>query len=111
MTMFRILRLVAGVLLSATLLGGGVARAEDDEDSPQLDGSLETRSYTDAATREVLFQYAYVIGEVDRFPGNPTPDEVKKTNFRKRLLDLRINDHVVIGRGRYVSLAERGMIG
>jgi len=28
-----------------------------------------------------------------------------------RLLDLRINDHVVIGRGRYVSLAERGMIG
>ena len=27
-----------------------------------------------------------------------------------RLLDLRINDHVVIGRGRYVSLAERGIL-
>jgi DNA repair protein RadC len=27
-----------------------------------------------------------------------------------RLLDLRIHDHVVIGQGRYVSLAQRGII-
>jgi DNA repair protein RadC len=27
-----------------------------------------------------------------------------------RLLDLRIHDHVIIGRGTYVSLAERGII-
>ncbi|HET7340305.1 MAG TPA: DNA repair protein RadC [Methylomirabilota bacterium] len=27
-----------------------------------------------------------------------------------RLMDLRIHDHVVIGRGRYVSFAEKGMI-
>src|SRR2546428_72368 len=27
-----------------------------------------------------------------------------------RLLDLRIHDHLVIGRGRFVSLAEKGII-
>jgi DNA repair protein RadC len=26
------------------------------------------------------------------------------------LLELRIHDHVIIGRGRFVSLAERGII-
>jgi DNA repair protein RadC len=47
--------------------------------------------------------------------GDPTPsrEDLKLTRQLvecARLLDLRINDHVVIGRGRYVSLAERGMI-
>ena len=27
-----------------------------------------------------------------------------------RLLDLRVHDHLVIGRGRFVSLAEQGII-
>ncbi len=27
-----------------------------------------------------------------------------------KLLDLRIHDHVIIGRGRFASLAERGVI-
>jgi DNA repair protein RadC len=47
--------------------------------------------------------------------GDPTPsrEDLKLTRQLvecARLLDLRINDHVVIGRGRYVSLAEKGMI-
>ena len=47
--------------------------------------------------------------------GDPTPsrEDLKLTRQLvecARLLDLRIHDHVVIGRGRYVSLAERGMI-
>jgi DNA repair protein RadC len=47
--------------------------------------------------------------------GDPTPsrEDVRLTRQLAecgRLLDLRINDHVVIGRGRYVSLAERGVI-
>jgi DNA repair protein RadC len=47
--------------------------------------------------------------------GDPTPsrEDLKLTRQlveSARLLDLRINDHVVIGRGRYVSLAERGML-
>jgi DNA repair protein RadC len=47
--------------------------------------------------------------------GDPTPsrEDVRLTRQLAecaRLLDLRINDRVVIGRGRYVSLAERGVL-
>lgn len=47
--------------------------------------------------------------------GDPSPsrEDIRLTRQLvegARLLDLRIHDHVVIGRGRYVSLAERGMI-
>jgi DNA repair protein RadC len=47
--------------------------------------------------------------------GDPTPSREDLRLTRQlvecaRLLDLRIHDHLVIGRGRYVSLAERGII-
>jgi DNA repair protein RadC len=47
--------------------------------------------------------------------GDPTPsrEDVRLTRQLvecARLLDMRLHDHVVIGRGRFVSLAERGMI-
>ena len=47
--------------------------------------------------------------------GDPTPsrEDIRLTRQLvecARLLDLRLNDHIVIGRGRYVSLAERGLI-
>ena len=47
--------------------------------------------------------------------GDPTPskDDIKLTRQLAecgRLLELRVHDHVVIGRGRYTSLAERGIL-
>jgi DNA repair protein RadC len=47
--------------------------------------------------------------------GDPTPsrEDIRLTRQLAecaRLLELRIHDHVVIGRGRFVSLAERGII-
>lgn len=47
--------------------------------------------------------------------GDPTPsrEDIRLTRQLvecARLLDLRIHDHVVIGRGRFVSLAEQGII-
>jgi len=47
--------------------------------------------------------------------GDPTPsrEDIRLTRQLvecARLLDLRIHDHLVIGRGRFVSLAERGII-
>jgi DNA repair protein RadC len=47
--------------------------------------------------------------------GDPTPsrEDIRLTRQLvecARLLDLRIHDHVVIGHGRFVSLAEQGMI-
>ena len=48
-------------------------------------------------------------------PPDPTPsrEDVRLTRQLvecARLLDLRIHDHLVIGRGRFVSLAEKGVI-
>jgi len=47
--------------------------------------------------------------------GDPTPsrEDIRLTRQLvecARLLDLRVHDHVVIGRGRFISLAERGII-
>jgi DNA repair protein RadC len=47
--------------------------------------------------------------------GDPTPsrEDVRLTRQlveSARLLDLRLHDHVVIGQGTYVSMAERGII-
>lgn len=47
--------------------------------------------------------------------GDPTPsrEDIRLTRQLcecARLLELRVHDHLVIGRGRFVSLAERGII-
>jgi DNA repair protein RadC len=47
--------------------------------------------------------------------GDPTPSREDLRLTRQladcaRLLDLRVHDHVIIGHGRYVSLAERGAL-
>ncbi|PYN08191.1 MAG: hypothetical protein DME06_16485, partial [Candidatus Rokuibacteriota bacterium] len=47
--------------------------------------------------------------------GDPTPsrEDVRLTRQLvecAKLLDLRIHDHVIIGRGHFTSLAERGVI-
>jgi len=47
--------------------------------------------------------------------GDPTPsrEDIRLTRQLvecARLLDLRIHDHVIVGRGRYVSLVEQGII-
>jgi DNA repair protein RadC len=47
--------------------------------------------------------------------GDPTPsrEDIRLTRQLvecAHLLDLRIHDHLVIGHGRFVSLAERGII-
>jgi DNA repair protein RadC len=47
--------------------------------------------------------------------GDPTPsrEDVQLTRQLAecaRLLDLRLHDHVIIGQGRFVSLAERGLL-
>src|SRR6476620_1956842 len=90
MTFVRFLAFLAVVLMSAGPLAARAAAAGDEDNTPPVEDFLETRRYTEAATREVLGQFSYVVGEVDGFPGNPSPDKVKKTFLRKRLLDLRL---------------------
>jgi hypothetical protein len=85
-------RLVLAIALLAALgpLTAGLAWADDEDNTPQVDDFLETRRYTDAATRQVLGQFSYVVGEVDRYPALPTPEYADQSELRKRLLNLRL---------------------
>jgi DNA repair protein RadC len=66
--------------------------------------------------REAIAQQAAVIVVVHNHPsGDPTPspDDVKITRqlvAAGRLLDIPVHDHVIIGRGRYVSFLESGLL-
>lgn len=86
----RIMALVAALLVVLNALLAGIAWADDEDGTPQIEASLESRRYTEAARNEVLQQFSYVVGEIDRFPGQPTPEQAKEANLRKRLLDLRL---------------------
>lgn len=86
---FRVLTMLA-LLLLVDPLPVRVARADDEDDTPQVESFLETRSYTRAATREVLEAFSFVVGEVDAYPAEPSPEFADKSSLRKRLLDLRL---------------------
>ena len=88
MMSIRIMAVVAAMLAVLNALLAGVALA--DEETPRFEASVESRRYTEAARREVLMHFSHVVGEIDRFPGQPTPEEAKKAELRKRLLDLRL---------------------
>ena len=55
------------------------------------------------------------VDPVNHPSGDPTPSREDLRLTRQlaecaRMLDLRLHDHVIIGHGRYVSLAQRGAI-
>jgi DNA repair protein RadC len=82
--------------------------------------SLGTVSATVVHPREVfkpaIIEAAASVILLHNHPsGDPTPsrEDVRLTRQLAegaRLLDLRLHDHVIVGRGRYVSLAERGLL-
>ncbi|MBI4611925.1 MAG: DNA repair protein RadC [Candidatus Rokubacteria bacterium] len=64
----------------------------------------------------ILESAAAVILVHNHPSGDPTPSKEDLRLTRQlvecgRLLDLKVHDHVVIGLGRFVSLAQRGVIG
>ena len=80
------------VVLLACAAPGPLSAAQtgDADGRPRIAAYLEVRRYTEAARSEVLDQFGYVVGEVDRFPGKPTPEQAKKSDLRKRLGELRL---------------------
>jgi DNA repair protein RadC len=66
--------------------------------------------------REAIAERASAIVLVHNHPsGDPTPSNEDRIVTRQlvaagRLLDIPVHDHVIIGRGRYVSFAEAGLL-
>jgi hypothetical protein len=83
----RAFAVVAAVLM---LAAPATDSAHADELTPKVDDFLETRNYTHAATREILYQWRYAGTEIEAFPAIPTAKEMKDTEMRKRVLDLRL---------------------
>lgn len=66
--------------------------------------------------REVIAERAAAVVLVHNHPsGDPTPSSADREVTTQlvaagRLLDIPVHDHVIIGRGRYVSFAEAGLL-
>src|SRR5262245_38995274 len=60
------------------------------EGTPQIDPNTEKLSYTDAAVPHMLTQYEYVFSELDQLADDPSAQDTKSSELRKRLLDLRL---------------------
>jgi len=78
-----------------------------------LDGSLV---HPREVFREAIAERAAAVILVHNHPsGDPTPSAEDQAVTRQlvaagRLLDIPVHDHIVIGRGRYVSLAQEGRL-
>ena len=86
--------LLIGVLL-AVALGAATASAQlvtvpGPDGTPQFDRTIERRTYQEAGADEVLTYGLLVQQEAGTLPLNATPEQMKSSDLRKRLLDLRL---------------------
>jgi len=58
--------------------------------TPQFDRSIERRAYMKAAPDALLTYASVVYDEVRKLPPNVSPEQMKSSDLRKRLLDLRL---------------------
>lgn len=84
------LPVVLTVLLLTSQATAALAQSIGPDGTPQVDPASETMRYTEAATSQLLTHYWIVFSELDQFPANPSPDQTKASQLRKRVLDLRL---------------------
>ncbi|MFN8635958.1 MAG: hypothetical protein U0893_19085 [Chloroflexota bacterium] len=58
--------------------------------TPQFDRAIERRTYQQAAPDALLTYATVVYDEVRKIPQNVNPEQMKSSDLRKRLLDLRL---------------------
>src|SRR5215212_2869820 len=84
------LLLTVALLFAAGRPGGAQAQTLGPEGTPQIDPATEKLSYTDAAVPHMLTQYEFVFSELDQLADDPSAEDTKSSELRKRLLDLRL---------------------
>src|SRR5436853_392455 len=84
---------------------GAAALADVELLALQLGSGTRGRNAIEVAG-EMLARYGSLAEVAAREPAELARQLVECA----RLLDVRLHDHVVIGQGRYVSLAERGIV-
>jgi hypothetical protein len=87
------LLLAFGLAAGLTVWPGASAQAQSQigpDGTPQIEPGTERLPYAEAATPQLLTHYWIAFYELDQLPDDPTPDQVKASELRKRLLDLRL---------------------
>ena len=80
------------------------------------DGSCDVLPGGDCTFREAIAERAAALVLVHNHPsGDPTPSAEDRAVTDQlvaagRLLDIPVHDHVIVGRGRYASFAEAGLL-
>lgn len=89
--------LLAFILVVASLVPGirplsnvALAQTTGPGGTPQLQASVESLRYTQAAPSAILTYAAIVLEGVNDFPDDPSPEQVKDSDLRKQLLALRL---------------------
>src|SRR3954468_13113621 len=86
--------LVVSVLLTMQLSTPGaaaqIATQPGPDGTPQFDRAIERRTYLTAGADEILTYLLLVSTEAKALPLNATPEQMKSSDLRKRLLDLRL---------------------
>jgi hypothetical protein len=75
---------------SAQLFPGPIVTKPGPDGTPQFDRSIERRTYLKAAPDALQTYAAIVYDEVRKLPPNVRPEQMKSSDLRKRLLDLRL---------------------
>jgi hypothetical protein len=76
--------------VSAQLFPGPIATRPGPDGTPQFDRSIERRTYMKAAPDALQTYAAIVYDELRALPPNVRPEQMKSSDLRKRLLDLRL---------------------
>jgi hypothetical protein len=93
------MRLLVSIIVVAVMVGSVLSWRVDTasaqaqsgpEGTPQVEASSEAMRYVEAATPQLLTHYWIVLAEIDALSQSPSPAEVKATQLRKRILDLRL---------------------
>jgi hypothetical protein len=86
--------LMLGALLAAAFwvppVRAQLVTVPGPDGTPQFDRAIERRTYLAAGSDEVLTYGLLVQQEASILPVDATPDQMKSSNLRKRLLDLRL---------------------
>jgi hypothetical protein len=82
--------LALAMLLGTPGVSAQIATQPGPDGTPQFDRAVERRTYLAAGPDELLTYLLLVATEARAVPISVTPDQIKSSNLRKRLLDLRL---------------------
>jgi hypothetical protein len=97
-TLIRLALLATGLLAGLVLPAPGrvpsvaaqITTQPGPDGTPQFDRAVERRTYLAAGSDEIVTYVMVVLQEAKAVPVNVTPEQLKSSNLRKRLLDLRL---------------------